>query len=338
MTELVTLNAAREAQQLAILAQRPDVAARREQQSSTIQISQAAIEPDVRRAPQRAEAGAQGDSQQDLAKRQDRQDQGLTGPSRARIEIRDYEEASKPALVARPDIVPSGAVALSGSSAALANSLSTSPVVNGQTQAEVDVAIAQQAIQTAVFQTGANLDPNVRNTRLEAAARVVRAAASVGHVNLGPVTADGEAKKYADKDLPSQGLVSGGEVVTDKFYGKGSEAVVGQFSTPDQPQKYSDKAAAVNAGVTFEDSSGESKYYDKVAQTDTGYSGGDPQSEQKSMYDRAQELAAGLGESDVGTAKARKVYSELNVYGPPAGTPAPSPSTLGQPVTVQVTA
>lgn len=337
MTELVTLNAAREAQQLAILAQRPDVAARRDQQSSTIQISQAAIEPDVRRAPQRAEAGAQGDSQQDLAQRRDRQDQGLTGPSRARIEIRDYEVAPRHAPAARPDIVPSGG-AQAGSSTTLVNSLSTSPVVNGQTQAEVEVAIAQQAIQTAAFQSGASLDPNVRNTRLEAAARVVRAEASVGHPTFSPITGDGEVKKYADKDLPGQGLVAGGEVVTDKFYGKGSEAVVGQFSTPDQPQKYADKAAAANAGATFEEDSGEAKYYDKVAQTDTGYSGGDPQSEQKSMYDRAQEVAAGIGESNIGTTEARKVYSELNVYGPPAGTPAPSPSTLGQPVTVQVTA
>jgi len=328
MTEMVTLNAAREAQQLALLAQRPE-GAPRDQQQPTIQISQAGIQPDARRAPTQAEAGAQEHAQQDLAQRHDRQDHGLTGPSRARVEIRSYDTAPRAAPVGRPDIVPA---AVGASASAPFNSLATSPVVNGQTQAEVEVAIARQAIQTAAFEPVASA---ARTVRLEAAARVVRAEAAVGRPDLQLAQSpEVQLKRFADQAAAVQGFGSGEQDVPQKFYGRGGEAVIGQFAAPEQPQKYSDKAAATQPGTTSEDGSGEVKYYDKVAQTDTDFAGGAPDEQPKSMYERAQEVAAGLGQA----VDPRKTYSEVTAYGAPSLTGAVVPTPETPPANVKITA
>jgi hypothetical protein len=294
MTEMVTLNAAREAQQYALLAQRSDVAPREQPQQPAIQISQAAVHADGRRGPQQAEAGAQDNAQQDLAQRRGRQDQGLTGPSRARVEIREFAPPAPKPAAPTPNLVADAAPLPVGGAATPVNSLATSPILNGQTQAQVEVAIAQQAIQTAAFENGASLDAAARNARLEAAARAVRAQAAVPVFTTGSF-GEVELKKFADNAAALPTFGSGEKPVAEKYYGKGSEAVVGQFAAPEQPQKYADKAATTETGKSFEAGSGEAKYYDKVAQTETDTAGGDPQGQQKSMYDRAQEAVAGLG-------------------------------------------
>jgi|GEM_PF-4443812 len=291
MTEMVTLNAAREAQQYAILAQRPDVAPPEQSPQAAIQISQAAVQPDGRRGTPQTEAGGQDNAQQDPNQRRNRQDQGLTGPSRARVEIREFAPPAPRPAAPTPDLVVDAAPIALGAAASPANSLATSPFLNGQTQAQVEVAIAQQAIQTAAFENGASLDAASRNARLEAAARAVRAQAAIPVFTPG-TSPEVELKKFADA-AAAQGVGSG-EPVTQKYYGKGSEAVIGQFAAPDQPQKYSDKAAATDAGKTSETGSGEAKYYDKVAQTETDFAGGEQKDPEKSMYERAQEAVAAL--------------------------------------------
>jgi hypothetical protein len=349
MTELVTLNAAREAQQLAILAQRPDASPREQTSPNTISISQTAVQPDAKRATGQTEAGGQGDAHQDHAQRRDRHDSGLTGPSRPRIEIRSFapepKDAGKTNVVADVSLpsAPSGdaqvaqPVTISGD-AGVSNSLAASPFLNGRTQAEVEVAIAQQAVQTAAFAQTASPEADLRAARMEAAARAVRATATVQAAapRLG-TSPEAQLKKFSDKAEADQGYVSGEQTVQQKYYGKGSETVVGQFAS-EQPQKYSDKAAAAQNGTRTEDGSGETKYYDKVAQTDTEYTGGEADGEHKSMYERAQDLAAALKEDDPDAPDAvRKKYSD-----PTAFEAKPKPAVLldsaGQPVTIQVTA
>lgn len=357
MTELVTLNAAREAQQLALLVQRPE-ALPREQSQHSISISQAAVEPDVRRGPQQTEAGAQGDSQNDSSQRRDRQDHGLTGPSRPRIEIRSFAvEEKSPSYEPAPytNVVPDVSLPNAGSSAprpqptviaggagsAPNNSLATSPILNGRTQAEVEVAIAQQAVQTAAFAQSVPDEADVRTVRLEAAARAVRANAILPRYGAGLAPApEAQVQKYSDKADAQNGVGSGEQQVPQKYFGKGSEAVVGQFAArPDQPQKYADKTAAQQQGVSFEDGSGEAKYYDKVAQTEADFAGGDSSADEKSFYDRAQEYNSSLNEGSPNVPDSqRKSYSEANTESAPAAKTSVTVTVHGKPVTVQVTA
>jgi len=332
MTELVTINAAREAQQLAILAQRPSATPGEHKQHNAIQITQAGVQPDARRAAQGAEAGAQGNSQQDPSRNNDRNDSGLTGPSRPVVQVAAFDsgpEKTRPTVT--PDLFPSAPVATGKSSVGPANSLATSPIVDGQTQAEVDVAIAQRALQTPAFERLSSSDTSARNIRLEAAARAVRADASIAIFGYAPTpnqSPEAELQKFSDKAAAAQGTFAGDSPVDKKFYGQGVEAVVGQFAGPEQPQKYADKAAATDTPVSFEDGSGQAKFADKVAQTDTNFAGGQQQDQQKSYFDRAQEATTAAASIDP-----NKARPELSLYG---AVPSPTPSTVATPV--QVTA
>ncbi|MBL8630357.1 MAG: hypothetical protein JNM81_12045 [Rhodospirillaceae bacterium] len=354
MTEMVTLNAAREAQQLSILVQRPDTTPRHSNSQPTISISQASVQPDAKRAAGQTEAGAQGDTEQDYAQRRERFDVGLTGPSRPRVEIRSFapeDDASSFAppqpsygttnvvadvsLPNAPSPTPAPQpAASSGSSDSSPNSLATSPVLNGRTQAEVEVAIAQQAAQTAAFAQSAPAETDLRAVRLEAAARAVRATASAPAFGSG--TPDVQLKKFGDKPEAEQGFSTGEAPGSQKYYGKGSEAVVGQFAT-DQPQKFADKAIANQTGGLTEDGSGEAKYYDKVSQPETDFTGGGADGGQRSMYERARDVAKALSESDPDAADqaVRKYNAEAATYAAAPKAPAASPTPA---VTIQVTA
>lgn len=348
MTEMVTINAAREAQQIALLAQRPE-APPREQSQSSIQISEASVEPDTKRAASQAEAGGQGKSDQDLSKRRDRADLGLTGPSRPRVEIREFDLGRTPAevvgttdVVQRFDTNGDGRIDLieskranrarntdnsTFSGLAINKQAPGFPLVEGVTDAEQQAALTQTAPKTATVSTAAS-DPAVRAER------------AALEPKFGPQAAgseDAQLKKYADKAEASQGFVSGEQPVAQKYYGRGSEAVVGQFAA-EQPQKYADKAAATEVGGSFEDGSGEVKYSDKVAQTEADFAGGEQNGQQKSMYERAQEVSAALSETDPnGSDATRKTYSDTAVYGPAAKTTV-TVAVDGKPVTIQITA
>jgi hypothetical protein len=357
MTEMVTLNAAREAQQMAILVQRPDVSPRESTQSTPISISQASVQPDAKRAAGQTEAGGQGDAQQDYAQRRERFDAGLTGPSRPRIEIRTFgvessetsgygkedasygptnvvADVSLPNASSAPKPTPQPVTVTGGGDSPL-NSLATSPVLNGRTQAEVEVAIAQQAAQTAAFVQTSPTETDVRAVRLEAAARAVRANAYTPA--FGQNSTDLQPKKFGEKPETEQGFSTGEAPGSQKYYGKGSEAVVGQFVT-EQQQKYSDKAASNQPGGSTEDGSGEAKYYDKVAQTETDFAGGDANGDQKSMYERAQDVAKALSEGDPEAAdEIRKYGGETESFDTTPKAPA-APALPVQAVKIQVVA
>ncbi len=320
MTELVTVNAAREAQQLALLAQRPDTAPRQNQQHAPIQVSHAGVQPDARRATAGAEAGAQDHAQQDLTKRGKGSDQSLTGPSRPRIEIVAFA-APNHVTAPTPDLVPSTPAPDTSIGLAPSNNLANSPVLDGQSQADVEVAIAQRALHTSINENISAVDPQARGLRLEAAARALRASSVIPVANFnGPQSPEVELQKFANKAAAAQGVASG-QPVDEKFYGRGTEAVVGQFAAPDQTQKYADKAAATQPGTINEAGSGEVKFYDKVAQTEADFAGGQQQDPQKSYYERAQESAT-------------------TTTDPTQAAPAPvaPTTTVTKTVTVQVTA
>jgi hypothetical protein len=322
MTDLVTLNAAREAQQYALSALQPQGVPNGERHTSPIHVSESAINADVRRAPTQAEAGSGKNTNDQAGQRRSSSDAGLTGPSRPQVEIRTFDEAPRAEPVAQPDIVQT----LVATSAGPLNSLATSPVVNGRTQAEVEVAIAQQAIQTAAFEQAGSI--GARNVRLEAAAKVVRAEAVTGQaidIQGNPIP-EAQLRKFSDKADAAQGFGSGEEQAPQKYFGKGAEVVVGQFAAQaDQQQKFSDRAVEAERGKFSEVGSGESKYYDKVAQTEAEFTGGQSSGgEQRSMYDRAQEVAAGSGQAAEPTPGAPS-HPELGVYNSPKS-PSPSPS------------
>ncbi len=354
MTEMVTLNAAREAQQMAILVQRPDVSPREPHQSAPISISQASVQPDAKRTTGQTEAGGQGDAQQDYAQRRERFDAGLTGPSRPRVEILTFgtEDEGSSKFVKEPSYGPTNIVAdvslptaptsaptpqpvtVSGGDSPL-NSLATSPVLNGRTQAEVEVAIAQQAAQTAAFVQTSPAETDARAVRLEAAARAVRANAYTP--SFSQASADPQLKKFGEKPEAEQGFSSGEAPGTQKYYGKGSEAVAGQF-VAEQQQKYSDKAAANQPGGTTEDGSGEAKYYDKVAQTETDFAGGGAEGDHRSMYERAQDVAKALSEGDPDATDEIRKYAD-DTAGFEAAPKAPvTPELPIQAVKIQVVA
>ncbi|MDX2142359.1 MAG: hypothetical protein SFV19_03295 [Rhodospirillaceae bacterium] len=328
MTDLVTLNAAREAQQYALTALQPQGVPHGDRQASPIQVSESAVNADVRRAPNQPEPGAGKHSNDQAGQRRNGSDGGLTGPSRPQVEIRAFEEAPRAEPVAQPDIVPTTAPS-PGLAAGPLNSLATSPVVSGRTQAEVEVAIAQQAIQTAAFEQASNA--GARSVRLEAAAKIVRAESVAVAILSQPAQApEVQLQKFADKVVAGLGTPSGAQEVPQKYFGKGSEAVIGQFAAQaDQQQKFSDRAVEAERGKFSEAGSGETKYYDKVAQTETEFAGGESSGEQRSMYERAQEVTAGGSPEP---APGTPAHPELNVYvGPKA--PAANPT-----VAVQVTA
>jgi hypothetical protein len=346
MTEMVTINAAREAQQLSLLAQRPDVSYRDPNQPNTIQVSQAGVQPDARRAAQ-TEAGAQKNGQQDLSQRRDRPDQGITGPSRPRVEIRDFDVGRTPAeVVGTMDVVQrfdnnnDGRIDLiEANRATRSRNTDTStfaglapggvraaqPQGDGPTPAEVEIALAEKAVEKPAFGPVVSPDPTLRADRDQ------QAQSKYGPAVPGtPQAQAGEIKKYADKADAGQGYVGGEQQVAQKYFGKGAEAVLGQFAAPDQPQKYADKAQATETAKFSEAGSGEAKYADKVAQTETDFAGAGQQDQPKSMYDRAQEVRAGVGESAPGLAK--KAVPAAGAYGQAVV------ASDGKPVVVQVTA
>jgi hypothetical protein len=103
---VVTIKVAHDAQ-LSLLAQRPQVSRNDSNTPSPIQVAHAEVEPDVRRAPNPAEAGAQdhGDDRGADLSRQDSRAE-LSGPSRARIVLRDFDVGKTPAeVVGTRDVV-----------------------------------------------------------------------------------------------------------------------------------------------------------------------------------------------------------------------------------------
>ena len=104
MTEVVTTKVAQDAQ-LNLLAQRPQVQPQ-ERQQAPIQIAEASVNPDVRRGPNQAEASDRQSDEQESHRRESRRHADLTGPSRPRVEIREFDLGKTPAeVVGTRDVV-----------------------------------------------------------------------------------------------------------------------------------------------------------------------------------------------------------------------------------------
>lgn len=101
---------------------------------------------------------------------------------------------------------------------------------------------------------------------------------------------DPGAKKYFAEAAAAEGTPSGVADAPKKYYGQGAEVVAGSAtsSTP-APVKYADRVPARDQAVS-EDGTGEVKYYDRVAQSEPGDNDGNTTGEKYS--DKAQEIAA----------------------------------------------
>lgn len=281
MTELVTIKVAQEAQ-LSLLAQRPQTQTA-ERNQAPIQITGAEVNPDVQRAPNQAE-GASSENGGDLASDQNRNNAyaDLTGPSRARVQLRDFDVGKTPAevvgtrdVVARFDTNNDGRIDLvEAQRSARARDDGGASSFRG---------LATGSAEQVPAESPAQAQPKVEIKPPQ----VEEPKQKFGTTEDGAVIAQ---KKFTPK-------TEGGEAAPEpqKFFGKGAEAAVGQFATPaEQPQKFSDRAAAVERGAgETEAASGERKYYDKVSEGDTSNTGSeDPQQQSQSYYERAREIAA----------------------------------------------
>lgn len=178
-------------------------------------------------------------------------------------------------------------------------------------------------------------------------------------VNSAGTEEDGAVPKklFAAEEIAEQGAVTDGVPVQQKFYGEGSEVVLGRFTTDaDVQQKLSEKAEQFETGRFYEGETGEEKLYDKVAQSEpgrfapeedgklygdeageevpfSGTPGGDGTEEELSLYEKAQQVAQRTDGASVEEETDKKIYGELELYSDVAGfgEPAVDPLT-GQPV------
>ncbi|MBM3515478.1 MAG: hypothetical protein FJX59_17455 [Alphaproteobacteria bacterium] len=310
MTEVVTIKVAQDAQQN-LFALRPQVSADNDNNQTQIQISQAEVESDVRRKPTAVELGgdnADQDAVYESAKRDSRSE--LTGPSRARIVLRDFDVGKTPAeVVGTRDVV----LRFDSNADGRIDLIESQRSARARSDGTSFQGLAASPVEAAPLPTPtAEASPNRPR---DAAPLPVEPRQSFGTDAAGDVITQ---KKYVQADE----VQASGEP-PQKYFGKGAEAaVVAQFASPaatDAPQKYSDRAAQLDRGTLSEEGSGERKFYDKVAESDTDTTGGegDP-AQQRTYYERSQQLAGGEADTDIAP-PAQKKYGP---YGPIATVPA----------------
>jgi hypothetical protein len=160
----------------------------------------------------------------------------------------------------------------------------------------------------------------------------------IAQTPLADGAANGAGKIFGDAQIVSggsDGTFSDGVQVPQKFFGEGSEVIVGRFaSDADVQQKFSDKVDQADAGRYYENGTGEQKLYDKVSQSEPGrfapeqeeskYYGegdlpvaatsGEEGQAEASLYEKAQQVEAQAGGRDQGAAQQKKLYAELELY------------------------
>jgi hypothetical protein len=285
MTDLVTSKVAQDAQ-VSLLALRPQVQPQ-ERQQNPIQIAEASVDADARRAPAAAEESAARSDDPTDAERDLRRQADLTGPSRARIEVRNFDVGKTPAeVVGTRDVV----LRFDGNDDGRIDLIESQRASRARAETSSYAGLYVRGVDPrAPFDTplDAPLDAPVR-TAPDGAEQLP------ADKTFGPprTDAEAEAKKFSDKALAGQGYSSGEAEVAPKFYGRGAEPVIGQFAAqaPEPPQKFSERAAELERGRISEDGSGERKFYDKVPQAEAQANGGEAPP-QRSYYERAQEAA-----------------------------------------------
>ncbi|MDX2223855.1 MAG: hypothetical protein SFV21_13975 [Rhodospirillaceae bacterium] len=284
MTDLVASKVAQDAQ-LNLLALRPQVQPQ-ERQQNPIQLAQVSVDADARRGPNPAEeSAAHSDRGGTDAERESRRQAELTGPSRARLEVRTFDVGKTPAEVV--------------------GTRDTVLRFDGNGDGRIDLIESRRASRARVdggsyaglYGDGIDPTPVVAVRADTAQPRIAPDGAEQVPVDVtfGPPRTDAEfeAKKFSNKALADQGYSSGEAEVAPKYYGRGAEPVVGQFTAqaPEPPQKYAERAAELERGRISEDGSGERKFYDKVPQAEAQADGGSDAPPQRSYYERAQDVA-----------------------------------------------
>lgn len=213
---------------------------------------------------------------------------------------------------------------------------------------EIEQAVSSQA--TSQVQAATNAAPPPTGPTVEAQAEATGVAPAEtqkiygdAQVVSGGSAEDGTVPKklFAAEEIASQGTFSDGAPVQQKFFGEGVEIVRGRVAgDPEVQQKLFDKAETAETGRFYEDGTGEQKLYDKVAQSEAGrfyedpaerklYDDaqqeaavslpGDPATEDQSLYEKAQQVAAQSGLTSAEEQQPKKLYGELDLYSDVAG-------------------
>ena len=245
---------------------------------------------------------------QDQAPAPSRPDPAISGPSKARIEIKHIDLGLTPSeVVGTPDILQrfdnngDGRVDLiEAARAGLAREgVFTFAGLAGGSQTDESAAPAPAPI----------LEPVSTAVTPDAAQPVAIEPGDKKLFTGADVPATAQTKKFfvAAQAAAAQGTASGIADAPKKFYGQGAEVVVGKFAVADTQPKFVEKAAEKPHVVITEDS-GETKVHTKVAQTDTdqaqGKAGGDTPS--GSTYEKAKAIEA--------DGPSKKVLVEVTAY------------------------
>ncbi|MGE4061955.1 MAG: hypothetical protein AB7E79_01175 [Rhodospirillaceae bacterium] len=215
-----------------------------------------------------------------------------SGPSRPRVEIKQFDVGLSPSEVVgtqdvlqRFDANGDGRVdTLEADKAALVRQkvftfagLAAAPAPVSGEQSRVDL-------------TEAEAPALARETGLAIAALAGESEPGVPKKFSASLVQDPTAKKYFAE--AAEGAPSGTADAPKKYYGQGAEVVVaGQANNgANPPVKYADRAP-VREQTVSEDGTGEVKYYDRVPQAEAGDTGGDPAAREK-YSEKAQEIAA----------------------------------------------
>lgn len=220
---------------------------------------------------------------------------GGSGPSRPRIEIKQFDVGLSPSEVVgtqdvlqRFDANGDGRVdTLEADKAALVRQkvftfagLAAAPAIAAASE-QVNLALGETEAPVLARETGAAI-----------AALAAQAEPGAPKKFSASLLQDPAAKKYFADVAAAAGAPSGEVDAPKKYYGRGAEVVVGGQvgAAANPPVKYADRAPAREQAVS-EEGTGEVKYYDRVPQAEAGENDGEPAAREK-YSDKAQEIAA----------------------------------------------
>jgi len=216
-----------------------------------------------------------------------------TGPSRPRIEIKQFDVGLSPSVVVgtqdvlqrfdangdgRVDTIEADKAALVRQKVFTFAGLAAAPTAATPEQAGIPITV-DNAPQIA------------RETGEAIAALKKFDDAGLPKKYSDSLIQDPAAKKYFAEAAALEGTPSGAADAPKKYYGQGAEVVAGPATNgATAPVKYSDRAP-VREQTVREDGTGEVKYYDRVPQSESGDRGGSATGGEK-YSEKAQEIAA----------------------------------------------
>lgn len=216
-----------------------------------------------------------------------------TGPSRPRIEIKQFDVGLSPSVVVgtqdvlqrfdangdgRVDTIEADKATLVRQKVFTFAGLAAAPTAATPEQAGIPITV-DNAPQIA------------RETGEAIAALKTFDEAGLPKKYSDSLIQDPAAKKYFAEAAALEGTPSGVADAPKKYYGQGAEVIAGPATNgATAPVKYSDRAP-VREQTVSEDGTGEVKYYDRVPQSEAGENDGSATGGEK-YSDKAQEIAA----------------------------------------------